>query len=94
MKSQKTVGALLLLTAVALLPSAVSAHSYDPDDSAHPFRLISYPVHAFGKFVERGTRKIHYCVSQPCNRNLYGHVSNPRVDNYWGDPDEYQRLSY
>lgn len=94
MKLNKIIGTLVLLASVAMVPAVGSAHSYDPDDSAHPFRLISYPLHAIGKQLEKGTRKIHYCVSQPYNRSIYGHVSHPKTDIYWAGPNEYQRLSY
>lgn len=96
MKLVKYTGiAFVAAAALALTPTDASAHSYDSDDSAHPFRLISYPFHALGRGIEYGfTRPIHHCVSQPRNRWLYGHVSHPKTDDYWGDYDQYQRLSY
>ena len=90
-----TAFAFVAAAALAVSPTTASAHSYDSDDSAHPFRLLAYPFHAIGRGLEHGvTRKIHYCVSQPKNRYIYGHVSHPSKDNYWGDYDQYQRASY
>ncbi len=96
MKLVKITGmAFVVAAALALTPSTASAHSYDSDDSAHPFRLISYPFHALGRGIEHGfTRPVHKCVSQPRNRYIYGHVSHPRTENYNGDYDMYQRSSY
>lgn len=95
MKLVKITGlALVVAAALAVSPSSASAHSYDNDDSAHPFRLLAYPLHRVGRAIENNvTRPIHHCVSQPGNRYLYGHVSSP-YDNYWGDCNEYQRRSY
>ncbi len=92
----KTVGVTAAVLAAAILaPASADAHSYDVDDSGHPFRYIAYPLHALGKGIEYGfTRPIHKCVSQPKNRYIFGHVSHPRTDDYWGDYDLYQRYSY
>ena len=96
MKSLKIFGfTCAAVAALAFAPQEASAHSFDSDDSAHPFRLLSYPFHALGRGVEYGVaRPVHHCVSQPRKRWLYGHVSHPRSDNYWGDYDQYQRQSY
>lgn len=96
MKSAKIIGfTCVALMGLAFMPQEACAHDFDSDDSAHPFRLLSYPFHALGRGIEYGfARKVHYCVSQPRNRWLYGHASHPRVDNYWGDYDQYQRQSY
>jgi hypothetical protein len=75
-------------------PSAVQAHSYDIDDDGHPLRYIAYPIHAIGVGLEYAvTRPIHYGVSQCKARRIFGHVSHPRNDDYWGDWDQYQRMS-
>ncbi len=80
---------------ITLLPASVSAHSYDTDDDGHPFRYLAYPLHAIGKGLEYGlTRPIHYQVSKPKCRYIFGHVSHPKTDDYWGDYDLYQRYSY
>lgn len=78
MKLVKIIGmTFVAAAALALTPSSASAHSYDSDDSGHPFRLLSYPFHALGRGVEYGfTRPVHQCVSQPRNRWLFGHVSS------------------
>lgn len=90
-----TAMAFVAAAAFAVSPSGASAHSYDSDDSAHPFRLLSYPFHALGRGIEHSwTKPLHHCVSQPQNRYIYGHVSHPKRDNYWGDYDQYQRTSY
>jgi hypothetical protein len=96
MKLFKVTGiAIVVATAFAVSASTASAHDYDSDDSAHPFRLLSYPFHALGRGIEYGfTRPVHTYVSQPCNRYIYGHVSHPAVENYGGDYDMYQRSSY
>jgi hypothetical protein len=83
--------------AAALLacPSIVQAHNYDSDDDGHPLRYIAYPIHAVGKGLEYAvTRPIHYGVSQCKARYIFGHVSHPKTDDYWGDWDLYQRYSY
>ena len=96
MKSAKIIGiTCVALAGMAFMPQGASAHDFDSDDSAHPFRLLSYPFHALGRGVEYGVaRPVHHYVSQPCNRWWFGHTSHPRVDDYWGDRDQYQRLSY
>lgn len=88
---------LSAVAAAALLasPSLVQAHSYDTDDDGHPLRYLVYPVHAIGKGLEYAvTRPIHYGVSQCKARYIFGHVSHPKTDDYWGDWDLYQRYSY
>jgi len=81
--------------ALLLSPTAGQAHSYDTDDSGHPLRLISYPVHALGKGLEYGvSRPVHWAVSQCKTRYIFGHVSHPKRDDYWGDWDLYQRYQY
>lgn len=96
MKSIETFGmACAAFAMLACLPQGASAHSYDSGNSSHPFRLLSYPFHAVGRGFEQAVgRPVHHCVSQPGNRWLYGHVSHPKTDNYWGDYDQYQRQSY
>ncbi len=96
MKLVKITGiAFLVAAAVAISPSTASAHSYDSDDSAHPFRLLSYPFHALGRGIEYGvTRPIHNHVSRPKSRYIWGHVSHPQTENYGSDYDMYQRSSY
>jgi hypothetical protein len=81
--------------ALAAVPSTGQAHSYDVDDEGHPFRYIAYPLHAIGKGLEYGfTRPVHYGVSQCKARYIFGHVSHPKSDDYWGDWNMYQRYSY
>ncbi len=88
---------LIALAAATLLavPSVGSAESYDVDDSDNPIRYAVVPFHVFGKALEYSfTRPAHYIMSQPKCRTIFGKVSNPRTDNYWGDWDQYQRYSY
>jgi hypothetical protein len=83
------------LSAILLIPSIGAADSYDTGESDHLFRYAAYPLHAVGKGIECFvTRPVHWFVSRPCNRYIFGHVSNPRTDDYWGDKDLYQRYSY
>ena len=84
-----------LLAAVSFCPGISRADSYDTDDSDHPVKYFVYPIHAYGKGIEYFvTRPIHWVVSQPKLRYVFGHTSNPRHDDYWGDWDLYQRYSY
>ena len=96
MKLVKMTGvALVVAAAFAVSASNASAHSYDSDDSSHPFRLLSYPLHALGRGIEYGfARPVHNYVSQPCNRYIWGHVSHPATEDYAADYDRYQRNSY
>jgi hypothetical protein len=81
--------------ALLLCPTTTQAHSYDTDDSDHPLRYVIYPIHAVGKGLEYAvTRPIHYGVSGCKSRYIFGHVSHPSKDDYWGDWDLYQRYSY
>lgn len=81
--------------ALMFVPSAAQAHSYDTDDDGHPLRYLAYPIHAIGKGLEYSvTRPAHWAVSQCKLRYVFGHVSHPRTDDYWGDYDLYQRYNY
>lgn len=93
----------LSLRAMAVLAAVVSfglantaqAEDYTPMHSDHPFRIAAYPVHAVGKGLEYlVTRPTHWFVSQPKTRHIFGKVSNPKREDYFGDKDQYQRLSY
>lgn len=84
-----------LAACVLFAPGSACADTYAVNDSDHPIRYISYPFHAYGKGWEYFvTRPIHWVVSQPKTRYIFGHVSHPRTDDYWGDFDLYQRYSY
>ena len=83
------------LAVAALWPTQSRAENYDTDQSDYPLRYLIYPIHAEGKAIEYIiTRPAHWVVSQPKMRYIFGHVSNPRHDDYWGDFDLYQRYSY
>ncbi len=89
-----TLTAVIAAAALAL-PNNACAESYDTDDSDNPLRLLFVPFHAYGKLLEYTvTRPAHYIISQPKCRYIFGKVSNPRTDDYWGDWDLYQRYSY
>ena len=85
-------GAALCLAGFA---SPACAESYDTDDSDHPIRYAAYAVHAVGKGIETVVaRPIHWFVSKPKMRYVFGKTSQPRTDDYTGDADLYQRYSY
>ncbi len=95
----KFVRTLLLAGAVvglaSLAPTPVRAETYDSDDSDHPFRYAAYGVHAVGKVVENFvTRPVHWFVSRPKMRYIFGKSSQPRKEEYNHDPDVYQKSSY
>jgi hypothetical protein len=80
---------------IMMAPGTVCADTYDTDDSDHPLRYVIHPIHAYGKGIEYFvTRPIHWIVSQPKARYVFGHVSYPRTEDYWGDFNLYQRYSY
>lgn len=84
-----------LVAVLASMPTVSIADTYDTDDSDHPLRYVGHVAHAYGKFYEYMiTRPAHWVVSQPKARYVFGHVSHPRTDDYWGDFDLYQRYSY
>ena len=85
--------AVLLLTVCR--PGQVAAETYDCDSSDHPARYLVYPIHAVGKGIETFvTRPIHWLVSQPKLRYVFGHTSKPRREDYTGDFNLYQRYQY
>lgn len=85
-------GALAL---ISFVPQGAKAADYDTDDTDYPLRYFIYPIHAYGKGIEYFvTRPINWVVSQPRCRYVFGNVSHPRTDDYWGDFDLYQRYSY
>jgi len=94
-KSVLVLAAAIALAACVLPPSAARAEMYDCDSSDHPARYFVYPIHAFGKGIETFvTRPIHWLVSRPKFRYVFGHTSNPRREDYTGDFDLYQRYQY
>jgi len=77
---------LALLTVVALalvIASAapVAAHDYERGDSDYPLRYIAYAIHPIGIVLEYGvTRPIHWLVSQPHLRIVFGHAPRNEID--------------
>lgn len=96
MKSRKAFAIFATAATVSfIMPTTAYAESYDVDDSDHPARYFVYPIHAIGKGVEYlVTRPIHALASRPKFRYIFGKNSTPRNDDYWGDPDLYERYSY
>lgn len=87
--------AAALAAALWMVPSGAKADPYDCEDSDNPIRYFVYPIHAYGKGLEYFiTRPAHWVVSRPKLRYVFGHVSHPRTDDYWGDFDLYERYSY
>ncbi len=83
------------LAVLALTPALSFGDSYKTDDSDHVWRYMAYPAHAVGKGVEYlVTRPIHWIVSRPKMRYVFGHTSKPKSEDYCGDADLYQRYSY
>lgn len=84
-----------LVAVMSAMPSVCKADTYATNDSDNPIRCASYYFHAYGKAWEYCvTRPVHAVVSTPKLRYIFGHVSHPRTDDYWGDFDLYQRYSY
>ncbi|MGB9691253.1 MAG: hypothetical protein ACPL7D_03715 [Candidatus Sumerlaeaceae bacterium] len=80
---------------LSLAPNRAFAETYDTDSSDHPARYFVYPIHAFGKGIETFvTRPIHWLVSQPKLRYVFGHTSKPRREDYTGNFDLYERYQY
>lgn len=80
---------------IGVMPSTVCAEDFYPAESDHPFRLFSYGAHAYGKAWEYLVlRPVHWTVSQPKLRYVFGKSSNPKTEDYWGDADLYQRYQY
>jgi hypothetical protein len=78
---------ILLTIAVAALlcvatPSTF-AHSYSQQYDLHPLRILAYPFHAVGVYIEQSvTRPLHWLSSQENWDVIMGH--QPREgDEYW-----------
>lgn len=70
---------LLLVAVVLAVAAPVSAHDYDRDDSDNPWRLVAYWLHPLGYGLETAiTRPVHWAVSQPYMRVIFGH--DPRFE--------------
>ena len=76
---------LFLAAIVAMLfaiPAKSQAHSYDPDDSDHPLRLIAYVLNPIGVAVQDFVlRPIHRFVSgSPGRAYWFGHEPTENDD--------------
>ncbi len=91
LKAALCVAALVIFA----MPGQVAAETYDCDSSDHPVRYLVYPIHAVGKGIETFvTRPIHWLVSQPKLRYVFGHTSKPRREDYTGNFELYERYQY
>ncbi len=89
------VAGMVIAASLAISPRPALAETYDCDSSDHPARYVIYPVHAVGKAIETFvTRPIHWVVSRPKLRYIFGHTSNPKTEDYTGDFELYQRYQY
>jgi len=96
MTTRMFLGVIAAVAAFACAtPGRVAAETYDCDSSDHPGRYLVYPIHAFGKGIETFvTRPIHWLVSQPKLRYVFGRTSKPRREDYTGNFDLYERYQY
>lgn len=73
--------AALVAMALTLVAMPAAAHDYDRDDSDYPLRYIAYALHPVGIALEYGvTRPIHWLVSQPHLRIVFGHDPRNEID--------------
>jgi hypothetical protein len=73
---KKKLVAAMLVAAAALLatPRNAGAHDYQRNHADNPLRVLAYPIHMIGTgFDFMFTRPIHWFVSRPNNRILFGH---------------------
>jgi hypothetical protein len=83
---------VLMLIASAMLaftPGTSHADDYVRGQTDNPFRIVAYGVHAVGTAFEWVvTRPVHWVVSRPHARIIFGHTVNP--DDVYFSWDEYQ----
>ena len=87
---------LALVVVMLGFAGVAQAHSYKVDNAefADPLRLFALPVHAAGTLVELTvTRPVHWAVSQPYMRRLFGHVTT-RKDVYSACEDDLQHARW
>ncbi len=67
--------AFALQLGVAAAPAA--ADDYDPEESAHPLRIIAYVVHPVGVILDwLIVRPAHWLVSREHLKTLFGHTED------------------
>ncbi len=84
----RVAAALLLVLALGLSASPAFAHDHDPEDAAHPVRIVAYLLHPIGVILDYLlVRPAHWIVSHEPMQTLFGH--DPDDDSIWGpEPEE------
>ncbi|KPL12079.1 hypothetical protein AMJ85_02100 [candidate division BRC1 bacterium SM23_51] len=81
---KRTTAGLVAVAVVAVVLAGavpVAAHDYDRDNSDHVLRYVAYLLHPVGIALEYGvTRPIHWVVSQPNLRTVFGHAPRHERD--------------
>jgi hypothetical protein len=73
--------AVLLLFALLAMSRPAAAHDYQRNRSDHPLRVFAYFLHPIGIGLEYGfTRPVHWVVSQPNLRIVFGHDPRHELD--------------
>jgi len=72
-----TILMAFLLGLFLAMSNGASAHDHQRAAADHPMRVIAYPFHAFGQLLDYAiARPIHYLVSLPHARIIFGHSAN------------------
>ncbi len=80
------IAAVFVVGVVLAMARPVAAHDYQRGESDYPLRYVAYAIYPFGIALEYGvTRPIHWAVSRPYARVIFGH--EPR-----NDPDQYGEI--
>jgi hypothetical protein len=75
--------AVCVVLALVALSAPVSAHDYERNASDHPFRVIAHLIHPVGIGLEYGLmRPVHWVVSQPNLRIVFGHDPRHELDEH------------
>jgi hypothetical protein len=79
--------AVLLAAVVLATATPVAAHEYQRGESDHPLRCVAYVLYPIGIACEYGCKRpMHWVVSQPYARIIFGHDSHLAVGE-GGKPD-------
>lgn len=71
---QRAVAALLACAVLALGATPALADEYDPQEAAHPLRVIAYVLHPVGVILDLLiVRPAHWLVSQDGLDEFFGH---------------------
>jgi hypothetical protein len=80
-RSSLSVFVASVVLALFVVSAPVTAHDYQRNNSDHPFRVVAYFLHPVGIGLEYGvTRPVHWVVSQPNMRILFGHAPRHELD--------------